>query len=109
MITAVAFVAAAAVGALARWQLGAHRLPRPAATLLVNVSGAFALGLLDGWSAPELTVVGVGGLGAYTTFSTLADDIVDLGRDDLVRGAAYVAVTLVAGIGAAVAGLGLAP
>ena len=108
MITAIGFVGAAALGAVTRWQLGAHQLPRPLATLLVNITGAFALGLLDGWTAPELTVVGVGGLGAYTTFSTLADDVVDLGNRSRGAAAAYVAVTLVAGIGAAAAGLALA-
>ena len=36
----------------------------------MNVSGAFLLGCLAGSSGPMVTVVGVGGLGAYTTFSS---------------------------------------
>ncbi|SVC13499.1 uncharacterized protein METZ01_LOCUS266353, partial [marine metagenome] len=34
--------------------------------MAVNVSGAFALGLLAGGDAGTLTVVGTGGLGAFT-------------------------------------------
>ena len=52
---------AAALGAVARWQLAVHRLPRPAATVLVNVSGALVLGLLDGWTA-RARKHGAGGL-----------------------------------------------
>ena len=106
MITIVGFVGAAALGTLIRWRASVA-LPRPVATLLLNLSGAFALGLLDGWSAPELTVVGVGGLGAYTTFSTLADDVIELWRSDRRLGAAYVTSTVVGGVGAAAAGLAL--
>lgn len=108
MITIVGFGGAAALGALARWQLGAHRLPRSAATLLVNVLGAFALGLLDSWTGPELTVVGVGGLGAFTTFSTLTDDIVELWSSNRRLAIAYVGATIVGGIGAAALGLAAA-
>ena len=106
MITIVGFAGAAAVGTIIRWRLSVE-LPRPLATLLVNLSGAFVLGLLDGWTAPELTVVGVAGLGAFTTFSTLADDIAALWRSDRRLATTYVAVTLVGGVGAAAAGLAI--
>lgn len=108
MITILGFACAAAVGALVRWQASIRRLPRPAATVLVNLAGAFALGLLDGWTAPELTVVGVAGLGALTTFSTLADDIVELWRSDHILATGYVVITLVGGVGAAALGLAVA-
>ena len=45
--TVVLFGLAAGAGALLRWQAG-RRLPRPLATLAINVVGAFALGLLSG-------------------------------------------------------------
>jgi fluoride exporter len=67
---------AGAVGAFARFGLDtlvARRWPSfPAGTLAVNVSGAFALGLLVGASAGHdvLLVVGTGLVGGYTTFST---------------------------------------
>ncbi len=83
----------------------------PAATFLVNTIGAFALGLLV-IIADELPsrralrlVLGTGVLGAFTTFSTFAIEIVvlvDLGR--FVVAATYLVATLLVGIGAAWAG-----
>ena len=103
-MTVVLFGLAAGAGALLRWQAG-RRLPRPLATLAVNVVGAFALGLLSGAADPVATVLGAGGLGALTTFSTLADDIRNLWAASTAKAAAYVATTLILGIGAAAAGL----
>lgn len=101
------FLVAAGAGALTRWRIGVA-LPRPLGTLLVNLAGSFGLGLLDQWSAPELTVVGVGALGAVTTFSTLSDDIVGLGARRPLAAVAYVAVTIGGGLGAAATGIALA-
>ena len=81
MITAVAFVVAAAVGALARAEAGRRWNRRdglPIGTLIVNVTGSFLLGLLSQVAPPTLTVVGVAGLGAYTTFSSFARETVAL-------------------------------
>ena len=103
-VTAVLFGLAAGAGALLRWQAG-RRLPRPLATLAINVVGAFALGLLSGVADPVSTVVGIGGLGALTTFSTPADDLRNLWATSTAKAAAYVATTLILGIGAAAAGL----
>jgi CrcB protein len=112
VITAVAFAVAAATGALARAEAG-RRWNRhdgfPLGTLLVNVSGSFLLGLLWDVSPPMLTALGVGGLGAFTTFSSFARDAVALGQQGgVVRAAVYVAVTCAAGIGAASIGLAMA-
>ena len=107
MITAIAFVAAAACGALARADATgrANRPGFPWGTLAVNVSGAFALGALHGAGTTTLTVVGTAGLGAYTTFSGFAADIAALAERHLpLRAAGYVAVTVVAGIAAAALG-----
>ena len=106
-MTVVLFGLAAGAGALLRWQAG-RLLPRPLATLAVNVAGAFALGLLSEAAGPVVTVVGVGGLGALTTFSTLADDIRHLAEHSYARATAYLAATLVLGLGAAAAGLAMA-
>ena len=106
---AVAFVALAAAGALARAVVG-HRLNRafPTGTLLVNVTGSFALGLLSGASPAVVTAVGTGGLGAYTTFSSFARDVVALVEERKWGSAAtYVLATLVIGVAAAAAGVSL--
>lgn len=77
----------------------------PVGILAVNVSGAFALGALDGSS----TVVGLGLLGAYTTFSTWMLQTQVMLRDGRRRLAAtYAAASLVLGLLATLAGRGLA-
>ncbi|MEX2293077.1 MAG: CrcB family protein [Acidimicrobiales bacterium] len=111
MITALAFVAAAAIGALARAEAG-HRFNRhsgfPLGTLLVNVLGSFLLGVLWDVAPPVITVVGVAGLGAFTTFSSFARDAVALARQrQLALGAVYVGASAVAGVAAAALGVAL--
>lgn len=93
-----------ALGSLARYGL-AVAWPGLTTTLAVNVVGSFGLGLLIGlrpegkWSRPFL---GAGVLGGFTTFSTFAAQTVDA---SLPAGIAYVAGTLVLGIGAAAVGM----
>ena len=106
-MTAALFVLAAAAGTTLRWQLRI-RLAPPYATLAVNLVGSFALGLLHGVEAPALTVLGVGGLGAMTTFSTFAQELVELWEDRTSVAVAYAVVTLSGGIAAALAGIRLA-
>jgi CrcB protein len=84
----------------------------PWVTLTVNVTGAFAIGLLvavltarRSQSLLLRALLGTGVLGGYTTFSTLsveADVLVKDGRAGIA--AAYVAVTLVAGLAAVALG-----
>jgi CrcB protein len=80
--TAVAIAVAGALGALARYGLEGAVARRassfPWGTFVVNVSGAFLLGLVVTLLGERLTVaswiraaVAIGFLGAYTTFSTL--------------------------------------
>lgn len=79
----------------------------PIGTLVVNLTGAFALGLLTGLSAgaDAALVLGTGLLGAYTTFSTWMVEAQRLGEDGEWRAMAlYLAGSAVAGVGAA--GLG---
>lgn len=113
MIKAAAFTVAAALGSVLR-AVVARRLNRPggfaAGTLVVNVAGAFLLGLLSSTGTPVATVLGVGALGAFTTFSSFARDVVallELRRPALA--ATYLGSTLLLGIAAAALGVALAP
>jgi fluoride exporter len=97
------------LGALARFTLdGAvgRRLGRelPFGTLAVNVSGAFALGVLAGasLSADDYRIAGIGFVGAFTTFSTWMFESHRLGEDGRLRaGALNIAVSLALGLAAA--------
>lgn len=112
MITAIAFLVAAGVGALARAEAGrrwnAHE-GMAWGMLGVNVLGSFVLGFLHQAGQPVITVVGVGGLGAFTTFSSFARDTVALAHArKITMCALYVGATLSAGVGAAAVGVALA-
>jgi len=100
------------VGAIARFFLDgavAARLGRefPYGTMAVNLSGAFALGVLVGAALDQdaYRLAGTGLLGAFTTFSTWTLESHRLGEDgELDLGAANFAVSLVLGVAAAWAG-----
>ncbi len=110
---------AGAVGSLLRY--GGDRLVQgrmrsdfPYGTLLVNVSGSLVLGFLTGAAlhhglAPStVTIYGTGLIGAYTTFSTFTFDTFRLATGDSpVLAVANVAISVAAGLGAALAGLAL--
>lgn len=100
------------VGAVSRFLLDgliAQHLGRgfPFGTLVVNLSGAFLLGLLTGLAltGDALLLAGTATLGSYTTFSTWMLESQRLGEDGDVRGAAAnVVLSLVAGAVAAMLG-----
>ena len=108
---------AGATGAAARFALSEWATKRwpstfPLATLLINVTGAFALGLLTtaGGAGSALAQVrlllGTGFLGGYTTFSTLSYDTHSLYRSGQTRAAWLNALGSLA-IGLAAAALGM--
>jgi CrcB protein len=108
---------AGAAGAVTRYAIslaiGAERFPW--ATLLINVSGSFALGFILTYaterhlSPTASTAVTVGFLGAYTTFSTFAWESFVLGRTDrAVTAAVYISASIVGGLLAAWGGYQLA-
>jgi CrcB protein len=119
-MTAGLLLVGAALGALARYETGRwiHRLvdtTRPVGTAVVNVTGAFCLGLVAGLAGEGplgdgvVDVVGVGLLGGYTTFSTWMVESVELadgaGSGGAAAGVGNVILPLVAGVAAAAAGL----
>jgi CrcB protein len=87
----------------------------PWATLMVNVSGSFVMGLLAGWlarhgSGGEGTrlLLGVGVLGGFTTFSAFSLEIVNLAeRGNLGLSATYAVVSVLGGIAGLIAGLAM--
>ena len=104
------------IGSLGRYAVAAA-LPHaggafPSATLLVNVTGAFGIGLLVAYLVDRPGVhrlarpfVGVGVLGGWTTFSALAVDVVALVAVDRVQVALlYVTATFLLGTLAVPAG-----
>ncbi|UBU08433.1 fluoride efflux transporter FluC [Nonomuraea gerenzanensis] len=107
-----------ALGAAARFVLDGlvrSRWPTtiPLATMLINISGAFLLGLLTGlWMAAEVAtgwrdVLGVGFLGGYTTFSTAMVETVHLRQHHHAGLAAANLLIMIAACGfAAFLGLG---
>ena len=108
-MTVVLFALLAAVGAVARAVVTANQpLGRlPVRTLSVNATGSFVLGVVTtaGWWVDPV-VVTVGGLGAFTTFSTVAAQVTSLTDDGHKSTAiAYVGLTVAAGVAAAWLGL----
>ena len=108
------------LGAIARYALGGWAAEKwgagfPYGTLLINVSGSFVLGLFLTVGASRLGIdprwrlfFAVGFLGAYTTFSTFTYETVQLLLANNWRPAlAYVGVSNVLGVGAALLGVGL--
>ena len=76
----------------------------PLATLLINILGSLAMGLLVGWLARTLPpgqneirlFVAVGVLGGYTTFSAFSLDVMTLiERGDVILAVIYVLCSVV--------------
>lgn len=108
----------AALGGGARYALGGwiaerHGASFPWHTLVINVSGAFLLGLLMALSAERgmippgmRLVLGVGLLGGFTTFSTLSYESIALFEHGLVlQGALNMFGSAAVGLVAVLAGL----
>jgi CrcB protein len=116
----VAVAVAGALGALSRygvqgWVNDALGRPTVLGTLVVNLSGAFLLGLFLALteerylvSGPWRTMGAVGFLGAYTTFSTLMFESVDrLETGDILTATANLVGSVLLGLIATYLGLTL--
>ena len=96
---------AGGAGAVARFGLGVvverHVRRWPLGTFPVNVSACFAIGLLAGWAGGQvgniwLTLLGVGFLGGYSTFSAASVEAVQWLREGRYITAAVHTVGLLA-------------
>lgn len=104
------FVADGAIARHNRWRV-------PLGTFVINVTGSFLLGLLTGLfvlspadssGATLKAVLGTGFCGGYTTFSTASVESVRLWlAEGRATGVGYAATTLVLGVVAAAAGIGV--
>lgn len=108
-MTALLVAAGALVGAPLRLVVS-RRLDAetwPTGTLLVNVLGSLLLGVLAGLAVDRdaLALLGTGFAGAFTTYSSFANQAHGLG---VRRGGAYAAVTLVLALAAVFVGFALA-
>jgi CrcB protein len=80
----------------------------PLGTMVVNLSGAFLLGLLSDVTGDAYLLAGTATLGAYTTFSTWMFESQRAAEEGRGRVAlANLAVSLVLGLGAAALGRAL--
>ena len=110
MLAILAVGAGGTLGALSRY--GADRLIEhhlatvfPWSTFVINVTGCFLAGLtivalVDRHHEPSWLGLGLvtGFLGAFTTFSTFEQETYHLGTSHLPLAAAYVAVSVTAGL-----------
>jgi CrcB protein len=115
----LAFLVAAGLGAPARYLLDGWVQDRtggafPWGTFVVNTTGCLVLGVLTGFGlyhglgAGTRTILGTGGMGAYTTFSTLTFETVRLAEEGAVDEALRNAIaSFVVGLAAASVGLAL--
>ncbi|WEK05870.1 MAG: fluoride efflux transporter CrcB [Candidatus Devosia phytovorans] len=101
--------AGGALGAMARYGTGVlvgrlWPMSFPLATLLINIIGAFAMGLFVGlmarllptWQEDARLFVAVGILGGFTTFSSFSlDAIVLMERGEWLSAGAYVLLSVV--------------
>ena len=112
--------AGGAIGASLRYVIALALVSRgpgyiPWNTALVNISGAFLLGLVVTLSLDRnmlseawLLFIGIGILGGYTTFSTFSFETFDLLREGAIAQAALYSIgSLILGVLAAFAGFAL--
>ena len=102
------------VGAWLRFSVGrlVGQTALPWATLIVNVAGSFAMGMLVGWLARTSggeswrLLIGVGLLGGFTTFSAFSLELagmIERGQPAFALG--YATVSVIAGVAGLFAGI----
>ncbi len=98
------------VGVIARYLISSpfHADALPWATVGINIVGSFVLGILVSshtFSADLRSIVGVGFLGGFTTFSTFSvQAFLDIEAGEPMRALVYVAASVCVGLAAAAGG-----
>jgi len=121
MQTILVITVGGALGALSRYGLGVWISSKwnqgfPLHTFIINVSGAFLLGFLHILFIERLNVsplwrlgIGVGFLGAFTTFSTFGFEVIALLEGgSLFTAGLYTALSIIVGFTGVALGVGLA-
>jgi CrcB protein len=109
-VTILLVALAGAGGVLLRYGIssGFHGDALPWVTVAINVLGSFLLGLIvvAHWASPQTrTVLGVGFLGGFTTFSTFSvQAFLDVEAGEPGRAVLYVLASVLVGFAAAAAG-----
>jgi len=116
LLASVYVASGAAIGGLARYHLGrgityyyAQGSTFPWSTLVINVAGSLAMGVLLGWLARSTEsaqfkeslqlLIGVGVLGGFTTFSAFSAEMVTMiYRGQVLYSVAYGSISVIAGM-----------
>lgn len=116
LIASLYVAAGAAVGGVARYHLGrgitytfAQGSSFPWATLVINVTGSLAMGVLLGWLARSTgtaqfkeslqLLIGVGLLGGFTTFSAFSAEMITMiYRGQMLASVLYGSASVIAGM-----------
>lgn len=92
------------ISAISKKYLG-HAFPY--GTLIINILGSFALGILIGMNMDDkiLSFFGMGVLGGFTTFATFSYEVVSMFKDKKhILTVLYIFLSYILGIGAAMLG-----
>lgn len=109
ILTFVLFILLAAIGSVLRWTLqNSRKWGKSSGTFIANIIASFLLGVLLGGSpsGEEVTIIGSGFLGSFSTFSTVMMEVSDeLEKEKRVLASTYLVASIITGVSAAFLGL----
>ncbi len=109
ILTFVLFILLAAIGSVLRWTLqNSRKWGKSSGTFIANIIASFLLGVLLGGSpsGEEVTIIGSGFLGSFSTFSTVMMEVSDeLEKEKRGLSSTYLAASIITGVAAAFLGL----